>query len=112
MLFEQISQLGGSCKFLQHVGTQLNAMKSQCSNVLNCLPVVSVPGDGSISEMNLAGRWRNRRVEVRQVHGRIKQLWPTEVLQRKGKRSASDCRRSYPAKKFKTGNTMVHNGVS
>src|SRR5215813_9627602 len=108
MLREQVAQPGGARKFFDDVGPQLNAGEFERGNVINCLPVASVPGDRCIAEMNLTRRRRNRRVEVGQVDRWIDKLRRAEPLQGKGNCGRRSRYRPYSQKKLTARYPMLH----
>src|SRR5258708_20431362 len=61
-------------KFRDAVGAQLYTTKADGSDIFDRLAIIPAPGDRRIAEMNFGRRWSYRRVEVRQIHGRIERL--------------------------------------
>src|SRR5882762_11053409 len=74
MLRQEIAHCDGAAKLRDGVGTQLYALKTDRRDVFNSLAILAAPGDRRIAEMNLGGRVRQWRVEMRQIHGRIKHV--------------------------------------
>src|SRR6266436_2721866 len=61
VLAKQIAHRGGASKLRDAVGSQLNAAKTNRSNVVDGLAIVAAPGDRRITEMDFGRRRRDRR---------------------------------------------------
>src|SRR6266403_2669309 len=105
MLRQEIADRNGASKLRDGVGTQLYALKTDRRDVFNSLAILAAPGDRRIAEMNLGGRGRQWRVEMRQVHGRIKHVARKKRAGGKGRGCRQGCHR---AKKVASRNAMDH----
>src|SRR6267154_2363397 len=105
MLGEEITHCGGAAKLRDAIGTQLYAAKTDGRDVFNGLAILAAPGDRRIAEVNLGGRGRQWRVEMREVHGRIKQVAREKRAGGKGRGCRQGCHR---AKKVASRNAMDH----
>src|SRR5215467_13904089 len=72
MFLQQILELAGAAEFLDHICPQLNPVKAQIRDVIYGLPVVSVPCDGGVSQVNLRRSGADRSIEIRKVRRWIK----------------------------------------
>ena len=107
VLFEQVPQFCRAAKFLDDIGAQLYSVEAQRRNICDRLPVVSAPGDGRVSKMDLTGPRRNRRIKIRQVHRRIKRLSsPYFLVWKRGNRRNS--RYSHAQNKFSPRHSILH----
>jgi hypothetical protein len=71
---KEIAQGLRAAEFLNAIGANLNARKSQRGDVVDRLVVVAAPSDSGVAVVNLAGAGRNRRIEVGEIGRRIEEL--------------------------------------
>src|SRR5882762_5036524 len=105
MLRQKIAHRARAAKLRDGVGTQLYALKTDRRDVFNSLTILAAPSDRRIAEMNLGGRRRQQRVEMRQIHGRIKQVARKKRAGGEGRGCRQGCHR---AKKVASRNAMDH----
>src|SRR6266851_1835433 len=85
VLAKQIAHRGGTAKLRDAVRAQLYAAKTDGGDVFDGLAIVAAPGDRCVAKMNFGRRGSDGRVEVREVHRRIKPF-------AREKRAAGKCR--------------------
>ncbi len=73
VLRQQVAQRVRIGKFLDDIGSKLNARIPERGNIVDRLRIVAAPGNCGIPDLDVARAMMKWRIEVRQIHGGIEQ---------------------------------------